>query len=1202
MAVSCSRFSENDAPVTLEGESWVSLSFGDGSYNDVNIVTKSTLGIVPESRIQNIYLFVFDAGGRRVYRHYFDDRNRATVQNPSDEATVWNNVMTSKFDSWYVINSVKTTDELGDTDAATRTRGRIWMKAPHVSNGEIYAVANIDGDMVNISPEKLDLVETKADLLNITCQLNQLIITRNGYFTMVAHKAGITVQGEKKSMLAEVNKESGPSSSEWRLEFERVDAKVEFRVRAAIDYEYYDGPTDPSDPNPATRQRVKSFEPDTWQVINIPKGCSLVNDSSATTDASEAEEAGYFDTEPIAFENSVQETFTHGGQNYTANVHSFSFYMMENRELVKSGATPALSGAADYHKRDLRLKDPATGAYTATSGDMWKYAPQWGTYVIIKGEVLMEVKVSDNAKTQTLNAAATYVIHLGDFASDVNNFSIFRNTSYIYTITIMGADKIAKEVSTSESGNPALVQELNSGAMGSVNIAKESTFTFDSHFGQRVFSFDAEQIDINNTYWYVKSPFGKEGTPPRVPPVTGKDIPTGYDYRWVWFMVNDYCTNADVTDSRYSASWAKYYDGNASMAGFYPYQQKNLPYPGDAAKNQMVNGHKKLMDVVEFMEFLRDQKALYNADVAAGRTGNDQVSLFRDEWDQDWYDWTFRPAKAGEAWSGGGRDSSNPADIEFANGKAHRHRIWVTCYVDEYYYYEDPITGDAPQDLWKQFVNQPNRMMYILSDSEDSLDGDSHATGSVITIRQRAIQTPYNLERAELKTAWGTEVVDETDGLTYFFNKNEGISSQTVPSQCYVELPFNTSNNGLYNTASNWLLIDGGTFRDTEPWADHMEYNTYNDQNYIFLKDDQWNATQRWSCLMRNRDDDGDGYIDANEIKWYMASEEQIQHMFFGNLGLSEEAATYSKAWTYKPGHRDANCPVHPVYGVKVDLWRRHFTSSSITSTDDWGKGQRVPNVIKVEEGPTTGKGNYRNDLRHDNKNKLAPYTMRCIRNLGLPDATASTIVDKQQNIPELFIKVYKNGSTYTFDCENINTKSLRGYSSRELEPSDEFSESSRLYKRFESGPQVMLTGMGGNSSNNPSKSRNFILLHDMLLRGESPCPDGYRVPNIREGAVMYMFAAQDLLTSHTLVSTYFSNSTFNSNGLLYINNGANTWPAYPAPAGYTQYGNANDYNSTKNDAEKGKISWMVQNVRINITVSATDANKIRCVRDVKVD
>ena len=1203
MLSSCMKEKEFVAESPVGEDVWVTLPFGVESSGDIRIETKATLGIIPESRVQNLFLYLFDSGGNRVYGHYFDIRNLR-----DDEAAAKD----AMFDSWWRTNSVDSSDPYGNysDDESKRTQGGVRIRAPQLSGATAYAVANIDGSLTNISPEKLNLVKTEAELLALTIHLNQPEkgLTRSGYFTMTGYKENLKIVGGKDYIQHDPTGTGTGYTENWKLELERIDAKIEVSVRTALDYELVKtGTSGRAD----TLQRLKSFVPESWKVVNIPVGCSLLKNSSAT-DPAAAENEGYIESEPIAFDDVENQSFTYTyldendiehTKTVNTDVSSFSFYIMENREpttnpftkhtradFTESSVFDADGWNQTYHLRDLRKK--TAGMYSATSGDMWQYAPANATYIVMTGEVQMEVQVTSEAKKQVLNAYVTYVFHLGDFNEDLNDYSIRRNTYYKYTITIKGINSIETEVRTSGSHNPATVVESNPGASGSVSLAKESVYTFDCHYGQRVFCFDAASIDVANTFWYVKTPFGKEGIPPRI---AGKDLPAGYDYKWVWFKVNHVCTQDD-----YDTHPTLYQPTLDRNYGTVPYSHNNDPYPGDECKNYALGATNKLMNIVEFSEFIRIERAKLIPDPDyPSLLMNDpsNPSVFHDEYDEDWYDWTFRVPKVDDdEWGGGNVDGtmseSNAADRVIAERNARRLRIYVTCYVDEFYYHENPITGDDMEgtDYWKQFVNQPNRMMFILCDSKFSMDQESSATGAVVTIRQRSIQTPFNLSRTSLTRAWGTEAQDETEGHVFFYNSGEGVSTRDFSNALYITLPVNSKVNGLYNTVSNWEMLSGTSFVGGEPWSNHVDFTALNDENYVFLKSDPVNATMRWSCLMRNRDNDGDGIIDPEEVRWYMATQEQIQGLFFGNLGLSEEAQTYTRQDTRLPGKNEA--PADPYFGV-VDRWRKHIVTSTVGYKDGGSSGRTYPTMVKVEEGPTSQIGNYRNELNSSStKKKMGRYSMRCVRNLGMPDPDADHIgiIDYADYIPPQLVSVSQvdpslpvdANTVYRFDCDNINSKSLRAYIPHELESTDEFDENAKLFRYFETGPAIVITDIPGAPTSTTSvtgPSSRFSFIHDLLTSGHSPCPSGYRVPNIREACLM------NLLISGATAWWNGSNKetmscTYSANGYL--------------------YGNKNDYNSAGGDA-KYENSWRITNEKITFAQGTGLAqNYIRCVRDVQ--
>ena len=72
-------------------------------------------------------------------------------------------------------------------------------------------------------------------------------------------------------------------------------------------------------------------------------------------------------------------------------------------------------------------------------------------------------------------------------------------------------------------------------------------------------------------------------------------------------------------------------------------------------------------------------------------------------------------------------------------------------------------------------------MVHILCDTKFSPDGDSSTTGSVVTIRQRSIQTIYNTEDENPRKRPGAENPSmKNEGLLWFYNRNETHTVESV--------------------------------------------------------------------------------------------------------------------------------------------------------------------------------------------------------------------------------------------------------------------------------------------------------------------------------------------------------------------------------------------------------------------------------------
>ncbi len=1006
LAAGCTRDDTTDPASVEQGETWITLDFGNNSYERVTINTRAVLDETAESRVMNLYVFIFDGAGNRIYGHYFDNGTLLT-----DEQTVKN----SQEECWYVENAV--------AGSGKQTRGSIRARVPLLAGGgEIYIISNIDADMVNISPEQLNFIHTKSDLNELTASLNQLITSRNGYFPMSGSKGGIAIS--KTGITAD-------DSATVKVPLYRLDARIEVNIKIDKDSSTsteidYDADGDGETSTAVRTQKITGFRPESWQVINLPRGCFLAERAKSGTADKDSFDApnGYFDSDAVNFEQVSDES------------SGFAFYMLENRPNKKNPA-------GDFNGRDLRCKNEA-GAYDDSNG-LWVNAPEEGTYLIIKGEVLMDVNVSSEAKEQKLNASVTYYIHLGDFSAktgSVDNYDIERNTRYTYNITIKGVDRIQAEVEKGEETEPA--------ATGHVYIAKESIYTFDAHYGQRAFVFDEAFITPATVTWYVKTPFGREGTPEVV---NGVDIPNGLDYDWVHFLVNDHM-NADDPTSSYSRVQKRY--------------------------------SPSAMNVIDFVAYIKDQKRRFDA----------RKSRYPDDPAQ----WTV------------GNDFRAEIDTDYTDAEQQtRYRIWVTAFVDEYYYEEDPISGDKSQSLWKRFVNQPNRMMHLLCDTNFSADSESSTTGSVVTIRQRSIQSIFDPD-APITSAWGTETVDETSDKFWFYDDREttGSPSLYMGSTDYGN---DSESNGLYNSARLWELSDGKSFTTGKRWDDFLDFDKENDNELWFFKDDadaHTLRTARYACMMRNRDNNGDGIIDASELRWYMASIRQLMNLYIGQSGISGDAILY-------PQSRGA---LYKTLGDVADAdgfypWRSHIISST-------KHGNTVhPSILWAEEGLSTS--SYK-EAELKNWNQSGRFSVRCVRNLG-NDPQSETEAQARVASPEMHFQpvlsvtgpgigsnteTVTTTSVYRFDLSNMNRKSIRFYMTKELEMSDEYSEMARPYLGFETGPMA-------------ESSYTHDELETMLQSGTSPCPEGYRVPNMRELGMMSNYIPSGWWSGYIYCSNYYS-------------------------------------------------------------------------------
>ena len=984
------------------------LQFGTTGNDTIAIKTRTTYDYHYESMVRNVYVYIF-ANGDKVYGRYFGADDLGNTGN----------------DEYWTVSNV------GPNETSGKTTGTLHLKVPTISaEAEIVLIANIDLDFLNISEERLGLVRTRAELQELVVSLNQEIPDRNaGYFMMTGNQEGVSIGTD-----GTINLPQGT------IKLRRLDAKVEVNVRI--------------NPNEVTNsQKVEEFIPESWQVVNLPKSSLLVPSANAL----DLQEDAYFDISPKNFETTENEVIS--GTSTGGVLHGFSFYTLEN----KHSANLKKSVGGNYHNRDRRNKN-ADGTYNTDNG-LWEYAPELATYMIIKGELKMLVDPGLTSE-QHLIADVTYYVHLGDFASDKDNYDVLRNTHYKYTINIKGVDNIEVEVETSND-NQSGITENQPGAMGHLYEAEEDIYTFDAHFGQRVYTIKASEVDVENMTWYVRTPFGREGIPAK--DETGKEIYNDLDYKWVEFMLNDKVSGSNL------------------------YASGNMHYPADKSK---------LLTVIDMLNLVKREVQLWK---------NGQESLF-----------------------------DRNGEMKF------------TVFVNEFYYETNPMNPNDPDVIWKKFVNQPNRLMHILCKNNRSADDDSSVTGSILTIRQRSIQTPYNISQSHtsLTEAWGCETEDETRNQAWFYHPNERYNNFNASTHKPSYTPDNTSrSDGLYNTACLINLVSGTgnakTLNTSLRWDTFIDYSG----TELNLKSEYLSGLR--SVFLRNRDLDGDGIVDPEELRWYIASLDQLCGLFIGDQGLSSEAQLYPIEASRQP-----NVKVNGGVFNQVDPWRMHVVSSTA-----WNQtAGNTPIIVWAEEGASTGE--YQ---QHYGKPAYSP--VRCIRNLGTPNATSTNIGTAGANFPKdpLVIVERPTGtintaSVYRFDLRNVNKESLRTYyTSHELVPGDEYSSMARVYERFETGALQQYS-----NENSP-----YPGLKSMLETGGSPSPEGYRVPNVREGVLMYLYCGQD---TNWWGGNSFSVSNYYSFGY---------------------FGNNYDYQGSEYF-----YSWYIFNNRV--TIGAPIAKHIRFVRDIQ--
>lgn len=388
--------------------------------------------------------------------------------------------------------------------------------------------------------------------------------------------------------------------------------------------------------------------------------------------------------------------------------------------------------------------------------------------------------------------------------------------------------------------------------------------------------------------------------------------------------------------------------------------------------------------------------------------------------------------------------------------------IAITVFVDEHLYFKHPITGEENKgrSLWKLTTDKEERTLHlIVEDARFSQDGNSSKVTAQFSFKQRTIQTVYDPDpdREDLETAWGLESVMETGRLS-----PNGVQNG------------NSTLNGRQNTLRCILGVNYDTNPNTVYWTDLL--GTDNPDNPYLLKGDQ---TAIRACMLRNRDLNGDNIVQANEIRWYLASIDQLTDIYLGEYALDEQSRLYPR------NAADRNNQV-----------RWHYTSSSSHSgNDSW--------IIWAEEGASKGGSDSSID---DNELKNSLFSYRCVRNLGI------SLDDPNETPTKLITVTTQSDGSYLVDVTNMNPKSRRTTMTRDpmLPPHNERDILNKPYAKF-----LVMNSDSDMPTPNVSLNRSWDWTHweYYLVWGNANAwqhyqtyenyPAGYRIPNQRELLIM---------------------------------------------------------------------------------------------------
>lgn len=1004
----------------------------------------------------------------------------------------------------------------------TTGSGTVTLDMYSGTGQQIFAVANPNSGVGTLSYEQLDAVTNLDDFKALHSQLRT---DKGETVSLSVERMAFLMCGQLKNTEGgtdiAVDAQGNLVGAADKIDLERVDARITFNVKADGSEKGYTNMT---------------FTPKYYRVENIPQGTYLVpreNEDYAAT-----METGY-----ASMQAAGKEYYFDEAKRENDDRSYFEFYLLENRRQPRKRITSKEKESSYdevqnlYALREKRESDtgkPVDGTKPGQEyvpGD-FIFAQANATYVTIRGTLSFE-SFEDNEK-YFYNADVTYTVHLGSTGSDpddetlVNNYDVCRNTHYTYNVTITGVESMRVEVLEDRI-------EKRPGVEGDVIKAGGEVVDLDSHYGRAKFSLTRGDIKAGLS-WAISTPFqrglkvfvrsnyteneSEDGTV--VSDVASlssnqvKNLKTDLslnDYRWVQFAINQECVLKKTGEPVPPSAFAKY-------PGYEAYSSTDLSdqAPAFGGKGYHYSG----------------STAIYSKDVVLYDVNQLLNHLFIEAYKSD---------------------SQLFLDADGNVSPAEDATVTITAYIDEYVYkynpnyvyYEIPTAldkGDPDLTLWKDFVNAENRMLHICKKgAQYSPDGNTSWAESVITFSQRPIYTFYDPD-SDVKTAWGTEFKNESED-----------ANLPATSKALNGIDWNKDNNTFNDGRKNTLEVLG-QLPDLK-WTDVLYLN---EADYGHLKDDYkcvW-----FACLGRNRDLDGDNIVDPDEIRWYLASVDQLTDIFIAEAAVPN-AKLYSKNAT------STNVPLEHV-----------ISSTYNTGSSPW--------IIWAEEGASRG------NLGHENEN--GPYTYRCLRNLGLSlDDKDSDLDDYVQPSEESKRTVTIGRGTVTYperfiDLSRLEPNTLRAALTGGILPQNkERDDNDRPYRKF--AVLVSAEGDRWNSSYDNASGlypKNDYWTWNNLYNYENngnPCPDGYRAPNLRELMLMYT-------TYPDLFETKFGESS-SSYYLCKTGFSFNGWGDYnddfgsPNRPGFVY---VYEYNTSKPSASYGNLMLLT---------GGGTSGKVRCVRDV---
>ena len=436
----------------------------------------------------------------------------------------------------------------------------------------------------------------------------------------------------------------------------------------------------------------------------------------------------------------------------------------------------------------------------------------------------------------------------------------------------------------------------------------------------------------------------------------------------------------------------------------------------------------------------------------------------------------------------------------------------VTVYANEFFYEQNPMQENAPKDknLWKTFANSPDRTFDLLVNTshEISPDGQSRYHQAIVTIRQMSIKTVF-VNSPDGMRVWGVENVNETPDLDW------SVRAPSEPDAFYNKY----YSNGWANTWSLMSRRTGGLTDNIMPdpmlrgkektlWQVMTKVNNAKltlsmDHTNLAMKN--YHAT--YACFtpfLRNRDNNRDGQMQANEMQWYIPSVCETNMLYVAERVLPLKSRLVGHA---------------PSDNATALFTSRAFMGSTNLTLNS-------PNAIIFVEESHSMTPLYNFDYQKTaSPGERTPFSdVRLIRDLGILETSEDHSYHLDEIAKELIktlINKWTEDEYLIFRADNLPSNTTRSARAiYELPAHNETSQINTIYQKgFEVAKYIANRIDKRKDLDNPNRSGEYYyetwttLMND-IEKGNSPCtyyfqnPDQsdlgtWRLPNEAELMIM---------------------------------------------------------------------------------------------------